>query len=98
MTQTEPTEVEKKKGSKLEDKATTIGVSMLELLKVSGRQILYLILYFLSGIIVLFYSKLGRASVIPTNPNCMPDISECIINLFNTWDDNSMKMKFSDVL
>ena len=27
----------------------------------------------------------------------MPDISECIINLFNTWDDNSMKMKFSDV-
>lgn len=99
MVELEPDEVDKKREeitSTVEDKATTIGTSILNLLKMSAIHIRNIFLYFVFGIIVLFYAKLGTSNIIPTEPDCIPENTECIINIFSTWSGQSMKFCFAD--
>lgn len=98
--QLEPDELDKKRedmNSTAEDKATTMGESILNLLKMSAAHIKNILLYFIFGVIVLFYAKLGTANIIPTEPDCVPENTECIINIFSTWSGQSMKFLFADV-
>lgn len=100
MVELELDEIDKKREDILstpEDKATTIGTSILNLLKMSVDQIKNVLLYFILGVIVLFYAKLGTSNIIPTEPDCIPNNTECTINIFSTWSGESMKMLFADV-
>jgi len=100
MGEIEPDEIEKKREDMnlaIEDKATTIGTSILTLLKMSLGQIKNILMYFIFGVIILFYAKLGTSNIIPTEPDCVPENTECIINIFSTWGGQSMKMLFADV-
>lgn len=98
--QLEPDEIDKKRedmNSTPEDKATNMGESILNLLKTSALHIRNIFLYFIFGVIVLFYAKLGTSNIIPTEPDCVPENTECIINIFSTWSGQSMKFLFADV-
>jgi len=98
--QLEPDELDKKRedmNSTVEDKATTMGESILNLLKMSAAHIKNILVYFVFGVIVLFYAKLGTSNIIPTEPDCVPENTECIINIFSTWSGQSMKFLFADV-
>ena len=100
MSNLQPDEIDKKREeitSTVEDKATTIGTSILNLLKMSAVHIRNIFVYFVFGVIVLFYAKLGTSNIIPTEPDCIPNNTECIINIFSTWSGESMKMLFADV-
>jgi hypothetical protein len=97
MDNLQPDEIDKKRedmNSTPEDKATTIGTSILNLLKMSAVHIRNIFLYFILGVIVLFYAKLGTSNIIPTEPDCIPENTECLINIFSTWTGQSMKFFF----
>ena len=96
--QLEPDEIDKKREdiqSTVEDNAKTIGTSILTFLKTSAAQIKNIFLYFVFGAIILFYAKLGTSNIIPTEPDCVPENTECIINIFSTWSGQSMKFFFA---
>ena len=98
--QLEPDEIDKKREdiqSTAEEKTNTIGISIITFLKMTASQIKNMLIYFILGVIILFYAKLGTSNIIPTEPDCVPENTECIINIFSTWSGESMKMLFADV-